>query len=97
MEAERASKLTSKWPAWLVHCRQEFGGLRRLKSLAFFTLWLAVLAEMMLWVGGAGIAYWQVPESVAAIRSHGIGVPHSMVRALNLADWIYETWRAPYR
>ena len=94
MEAERASKVTSKSAAWLVHCRQGIDRLRRLKSLALITLWLAVLAEMMLWVGGAGIAYWQVPESVAAIRSHGIEAPRSMVRALHLADWIYDTWRS---
>jgi type II secretory pathway component PulF len=92
MQAERTSTLTPTFAHWAHRCREGIDRLRRLKALSSVPLWAAVLIEVTFWLGGAYIAYWQVPESVAAIRSHGVEAPRSMIRALNIADWIYGWW-----
>jgi hypothetical protein len=91
MPAERSWTLTPMLAHWVSCCRLGIDRLRSLKALSSVPLWGAVLIEMTLWIGGTYIAYWQVPESVAAIRSHGIEAPRSMVRAIELADWIYDS------
>jgi hypothetical protein len=92
MQAEPTSALTPTFAQWGSRCRQGLDRLRRLKALSSASLWGAELIEVMLWLGGTYIAYWQVPASVAAIRSHGVEAPRSMVRAIGVADWIYGWW-----
>lgn len=64
-----------------------------LQALRTPNLWWACLIEVLLWMNGAVFAYWQIPDSFAAIRSQGVEIPRSMIRAIEICDWIaYLAW-----